>query len=547
MSSDRSEFIIDGDATKMVAEFYRIEEAIKRVKAEMKKAAADTKNDAQTVTATLHGQAAELIRLESREKELASAIRNRSKIEKQAAIDKREMVAEAQIYQLQELDSYRLASAEMESINQQRIARIEAARAAHNRREHEAQMRQNAMTAAFAGQLAAAEAAAIRMSGGLAGSARGANRFRDVMGQASYAVNDFLSVSGGLAERMRAVANNIQYAAMMIPGPWGIGINVLTMAAQAAVTLWAVMSRGDEATTKHASNVKGLADFYKELADDVNKARLGEERFNEQQRRNEFLKQIEPTTKRLDKINAEVSALDQEIAPLEEDMAYYDREGLAAPKERKELKRLKDHRESLKIEEGLLRTQLDDVTKLHDKREDEFRRKERIDAAEKNLGPARDSLAKAFTEDMKQRGEGAARANLAEIIKGHLADPLKSVAGDIAKEIAERAIVDERGKQIAAQFNLKSPLEAQLEAKQRELELAKLEKDETRLKMNADGRLDPLETKALKSMENFIDGLEIVVKRMKMAVDDEKEGKKAGLIQGPIQQVPPQPNRNGNL
>src|SRR4051812_41366583 len=114
MSADRAEFILEGDATKPVAEMYRLDAVAKQLNATMKRLASDTTSDNETVTASLRTVAAEYLSVLSAAGRAKDEVKSLQQIQKQMEETRGRSPAQASGYQLQELDHYKLAAAEVE-------------------------------------------------------------------------------------------------------------------------------------------------------------------------------------------------------------------------------------------------------------------------------------------------------------------------------------------------------------------------------------------------------------------------------------------------
>lgn len=108
----------------------------------------------------------------------------------------------------------------------------------------------------------------------------GADKFALGLNQAAYAVDDFMSSTGGVEQKIRAISNNISQLGFVIGGTKGLFIALgVTIAAQAAVAIYKFATGGKTAedTTKalndvlekQKSSVSELAGAYRELAKSV--------------------------------------------------------------------------------------------------------------------------------------------------------------------------------------------------------------------------------------------------------------------------------------
>ena len=108
----------------------------------------------------------------------------------------------------------------------------------------------------------------------------GFDRFGLALNQAGYAIDDFMSSTGGLEFKLRAVSNNITQLAFILGGTTGLFVGLgAVIAGQAAVALIKFMNSGrsaedqtkalNDALAKQKSLVDGLAESHKALADAI--------------------------------------------------------------------------------------------------------------------------------------------------------------------------------------------------------------------------------------------------------------------------------------
>ena len=131
------------------------------------------------------------------------------------------------------------------------------------------------------GKLTAAQGKAFSKSVGDVGRA-GADKFALALNQAAFAVDDFLSSTGGLEFKLRAISNNITQLAFILGGTTGLFVGLgAVIAGQAAVGLikWINNGRSAEDQTKalneslarQKSLVEELAQAFRSLGDAVSR------------------------------------------------------------------------------------------------------------------------------------------------------------------------------------------------------------------------------------------------------------------------------------
>jgi chromosome segregation ATPase/uncharacterized protein YnzC (UPF0291/DUF896 family) len=127
------------------------------------------------------------------------------------------------------------------------------------------------------GKLTAAQGKAFSKSVGDVGRA-GADKFALALNQAAFAVDDFLSSTGGLEFKLRAISNNVTQLAFILGGTTGLFVGLgAVIAGQAAVGLikWANNGRSaedqtkalNEALARQKSLVEDLAQAFRSLGD----------------------------------------------------------------------------------------------------------------------------------------------------------------------------------------------------------------------------------------------------------------------------------------
>ena len=108
----------------------------------------------------------------------------------------------------------------------------------------------------------------------------GFDKFSLALNQAGYAIDDFMSSTGGLEFKLRAVSNNVTQLAFILGGTTGLFIGLgAVIAGQAAVALIKFMNSGrsaedqtkalNDALAKQKTLVDGLAESHKALADAI--------------------------------------------------------------------------------------------------------------------------------------------------------------------------------------------------------------------------------------------------------------------------------------
>lgn len=130
-------------------------------------------------------------------------------------------------------------------------------------------------TGTFTKAQAKAFAGSVNRSGDIGRG--GADKFALGLNQAAYAVDDFMSSTGGVEQKIRAISNNISQLGFVLGGTKGLFIALgVTIAAQAAVAIYKFASGGktaedttkalNDALDKQKSAVSELAGTYRELA-----------------------------------------------------------------------------------------------------------------------------------------------------------------------------------------------------------------------------------------------------------------------------------------
>jgi len=101
--------------------------------------------------------------------------------------------------------------------------------------------------------------------------------YREVANQVAYGLGDIMSVQGGLAEMIRASANNVQYMAAQIPGAVGKWAMFGAVAAQAVGMVAAKTIDLKDKTEEAAKAAVEGRKAYKELADEVIRLKMTED------------------------------------------------------------------------------------------------------------------------------------------------------------------------------------------------------------------------------------------------------------------------------
>jgi hypothetical protein len=170
------------------------------------------------------------------------------------------------------------------------------------------------------GKLTAAQGKAFSKNVGDVGRA-GADKFSLALNQAAFAVDDFMSSTGGLEFKLRAVSNNITQLAFILGGTTGLFVGLgAVIAGQAAVGLikWANNGQSaedqtkalNEALARQKSLVEELAQAFESLGDAMSRGTFsaGGERAEEFSRQMEDIrkKQLESRKERVAGLDAGV-------------------------------------------------------------------------------------------------------------------------------------------------------------------------------------------------------------------------------------------------
>jgi hypothetical protein len=170
------------------------------------------------------------------------------------------------------------------------------------------------------GKLTAAQGKAFSKSVGDVGRA-GADKFALFLNQAAFAVDDFMSSTGGLEFKLRAVSNNITQMGFVLGGTTGLFVGLgAVIAGQAAVGLIKWINNGrsaedqtkalNEALARQKSLVEELAEAFKSLGESMSRGTLsavGEQAAD-------FARQVEEIQKKQAEVRkSRVADLDPEV------------------------------------------------------------------------------------------------------------------------------------------------------------------------------------------------------------------------------------------
>lgn len=553
---DAAEFIIEGDATKAVAAMYQFEAAAKRLEKTLKSLHAGTINDSETHIAAVKKVAAEYVATVANLNQAKAAVKGLTQAQKELAAAA-SAPKPANVYGLQELDHYRLAASEMEALqarhmsmlanNEQRAATLTNARLNRLRSAavaaaqiEDAQLEKHLATVtASAAADSIVDARRARdlqaLGGGMMSAADKAMRFNMVMGQLGYAASDFFSVTGGFEVRLRAIANNIQMMSMLIPGPWGLAMNIGTIAVQAFTSLGAALLDSGTKADAHKEKILTLSEYYAKLADELGRATEGQDAFDMAQRKREMDKTLDPERKKLKELERDAENERQAID-------WAKKNNLDPTTYIAEHKRLVAEKVKTKGE-------IDKVEADFAERERALKSKADQRKAEEFIRPAEDSLSKLYGKDAATMGRDAAMKRLLGNIAGELPSGLRGpgVAESQAKRIAEKTETDLAGQRLKERFDGRTPEETALLQKKEEIRRAKIAREEQELAADADGKRSRQEKKGLDATDRFIKGLEIAAMKLESAFDTRKEADRVGLINGPRVPVPQPINRNAGL
>jgi hypothetical protein len=515
LSSERAEFIFDGDATSVVSELFRVGEAVNQAKTAMRKAAKDGVSDLQPL-------AAELVRQETLHKAI--------KIQVQQSGDAQKKATDQYIQGLNNLKSLQKDIGVFErQLAHQRIQDYVASGTFEERlaarRAQEAQSLMAVTTQAAAG---------MRTSSYVV---------RNSFTQMSYVVNDFLSVSGGLQERVRAIANNIQYMAVAIPGPWGIAINVLTMAAQAGVALSFAFGKSKESINEQLEAVKALSSHYEKLTDAIFKSAKGQSALDEMTRKREHTKVTAPIAAEIETLEIVKAKLKRDVAPLE---AAAER-GTLGEAGLQELGEKGARIKQIGPELERLRGELDQVNVAFVRREAIIRRDEGQERARRFIDDIKGGLEEVFR---RMVADPAQRAGAGKAIEGKVLEALPQDFKFAAKKIAKDLVNDFYGnleqQQIANKAKVRTPLAAAVEAKEDEIEIARQRVDAAEAAANKDRWVSPVEKEDIKVLKNALEVLRDGLRVLNVELGKQKKAENAALMQAPIPPRPVPINRNGN-
>jgi hypothetical protein len=399
--------------------------------------------------------------------------------------------------------------------------------------------------------------------------ASGANKYREVIGQLSYAIGDFLSVNGDMADRIRAVANNAQYAAMMIGGAWGMTINIITLGVQLFSQLAKHMGETGEAAKAHAADVGKASDAYVHMRDELDKLIMTEEEYARKKKARELSEDVGAAKKgveaaqqqlidaRLNTLGGAQSEAGKQIMSggiwdatkatgnflwqgTKKTVGQAFDADSAMDSQRKyeqAIEGMKGAQENLKnVSEASQR-----VLALSD-------HKETVKEALKDIGPAKDSLKAVYEREAIDKGMPEALKHLEQLITQELPEKFRTGAHDAALTIAGEGSSDLHGKQLVAKFDGRSESQRAADAAKVEVDAARMKVEQERLKANQDHlHVGHTERKVIQGLENVANALDLNYKKLKAQADAEELDEKNKLIQGPVPQRPPPINRNGNL
>jgi len=149
----------------------------------------------------------------------------------------------------------------------------------------------------------------------------GFDKFGLAMNQAGYAIDDFMSSTGGLEFKLRAISNNITQMAFILGGTTGLWIGLgAVIAGQAAVALIKWYNNGrtaedqtkalNEALARQKGLVEELAEAFKSLGDAMSRGTLSEGG----QQTKDFTDQVETIRKKgRESREGKVSDLDRDV------------------------------------------------------------------------------------------------------------------------------------------------------------------------------------------------------------------------------------------
>jgi hypothetical protein len=237
-----------------------------------------------------------------------------------------------------------------------------------------------------------AEAASFVKGIGDVGRA-GADKFALALNQAAFAVDDFLSSTGGLEFKLRAISNNVTQLAFILGGTQGLWIGLgAVIAGQAAVALIKYANNGrsaedqtkalNDALARQKSLVEELAQAFRSLGDSMSRGTFS----TGGERAAEFSKQLEDIRKKQNEaIRNSVADFDPEVI-----------------KERAEQQKLKN-----KIEKS---TDVGEIAGLQRQLEESRRReREAADRAVSATPPDFEQIQKRLRESLEAQAVAAAR------------------------------------------------------------------------------------------------------------------------------------------
>lgn len=523
----------------------------------------------------------------SRQYEIAEAtnrqiMADRKRSDQWVAATRDMMGADAIRAQQENEEIFNLARAAEAAIKQEREAEILRHQVAMEGRKDEIQMVQalallSASEAkALASQLGLAgdmvrDAARLRESSnfnveGFARQSRAASRYREVIGQLSYAVGDFLSVQGDLSDRIRAIANNFQYLAMTIGGTWGAAINALTLGVQVGSQLWKSMSNAAKGHDEAAAAAGRQATAVEALVEQIEKATVAEDQLAKARKQKDVADAMQKAKETFEK---EQKGAQEMLGSTYEGAAEMIRQkeqagtatvgdrfnyGMAFMKETFGVNAMMGYgqNEQARIAQQAkermdsAQAEFQKAGKLAQEAMAGIEKQARVKAAEKEISPMKGKVQEVYERTALDEGPEAGRKRIEEIIRTELPENLRAVAGDVAKRIAETGDTSLAGKRAAAMYDGRLPAEVAADEAKRKADEARRVVQEKKTEFEADRFLSPQEKAIVKGLDNIADALELNYKKLKAKADEEQEAQKRKLIQGPAVQRQPQQARNGN-
>lgn len=399
-------------------------------------------------------------------------------------------------------------------------------------------------------------------------------RWREVMTQVSYGLSDMMAASGGAAEKIRAVANNAQYAAMMIPGPWGHAINVLTLGVQAISQLAPALLGSTEAMKKQNAEVEKSTEFYREMFKELDKLTMKQDEFEVKYRRIERTKKVGEEREAIEAQKQDLQRLREELEKVPggvgaKEVAAVSLPALAYgvftdPKGtvnrvsgtiKQQLAQysgepgMNDQRKILEQQIANAGIRLKDAQKAAEEGDRLRAHDVTVEEGTKFIAPGRAEFSKVYQKDVQERGVAAAVKHLEEIVRGELPEKLRGATAEIANKLAGEATEDLRGKRFVAQFDGRTATEkARDEAKEKADEARRGYEVQRLQAEQANPQHMPQQAKQfLKALEQVTEGLEHNYKVLRDKAEKEDREDKDKLLQQPAPVRPPPLNRRGNI